>query len=601
MRFLKTSIRNKLFALLLLSTVIPIVTSIIITYFYNKESLKNRTIEENSLIINVGKTDLSNYVQSIINNSLSIYASPFMDRILSEQLPNYQLDSYVLASTQAIAHSTKDIAQVFQYYFINQRGYLLYQDNFLRKTYVFEPPFSVKPSPYQVYMESTHPSGDYGIGRISGAKQEPVFTIIRPLYKVPSTEMIGWLAIDVRLDALRSLASQMYNQQKEDLFILDEQGSILYASDEKLSGSKSEEAWISQILHSGNESGSLESKSSAFSGIMIYSKLQAASTNWTIVKRIPYDTLYQHARTLTWINTVVACAFLLLSIIAIYVVTIQFAGPIKQLIRRITKIESGQLDEPIDINREDEIGILAQRFRMMMHTINDLILREYKMNLANKTNQLNMLQAQINPHFMNNALQSIGNTALENDAPNVYALISTLGQMMHYSMDTNQTVVSLSQELDYVKQYLLLQSQRFEDKLETTFDIASETLTIAIPKMIVQPIVENFFKHGFNPVIGTGRIHLYAVLEKDRLVLIVRDNGTGIPKERLQLIRSEFLQIGKQPNEPVEGIGLSNVMLRLQLYYGDAAELDLSECEPCGLQVRITIPIEGIERKVYDI
>ncbi|MFD0693553.1 sensor histidine kinase [Paenibacillus sp. GCM10027628] len=594
MRLLKTSIRNRLFALLLLSTVIPIFTSIIITYFYNKESLKNRTIEENSLIINVAKTDLYGYVQSIINNSLTIYANPFLDRILSEQLPDYQLDSYVLASAQAIAHQTKDIAQVFQYYFINHRGYLLYQDNFLRKTYEFNPPFSVKPSPYQVYIESTHLSGDYGIGRISEVKQEPVFTVIRPLYKVPSTEMIGWLAIDVKLDALRSLASQMYNQKKEDLFILDEHGSVLYASDEKLGGNQLEEGWVEQILNSGEESGSLESKSSAFSGIMIYSKLKVASTEWTIVKRIPYNSLYQHARTLTWINTVVACAFLLLSIIAIYVVTIRFTMPIKQLIRRITKIESGQLDEPIDINREDEIGILAQRFRMMMHTINDLILREYKLNLANKTNQLNMLQAQINPHFMNNALQSIGHTALESDAPNVYALISTLGQMMHYSMDTNQTVVSVMQELDYVKQYLLLQSQRFEDKLQVKYDIDPASLSVQIPKMIVQPIVENFFKHGFNPLAGVGQIHLQTFIDEHRLVLIVRDNGTGIPKERLQLLRSEIAHIANDSIEPLEGIGLKNVMLRLQLYYGDTAELDLSECEPSGLQVQIAIPVEGI-------
>ncbi|MCP3776036.1 histidine kinase [Paenibacillus sp. MZ04-78.2] len=169
------------------------------------------------------------------------------------------------------------------------------------------------------------------------------------------------------------------------------------------------------------------------------------------VKRIPGDYLYGHARTLTMINTVIAVLSLSVATAAVLYVSIRFTHPIKQLIRSMSKIQSGQLEERIEIVRNDEFGILAKKFRTMMETINDLIFREYKLKLANKTTQLKMLQAQVNPHFINNALQSIGASALDNDAPEVYELVSSLGRMMHYSMNTKDTIVPLSQELAYVE------------------------------------------------------------------------------------------------------------------------------------------------------
>lgn len=134
--------------------------------------------------------------------------------------------------------------------------------------------------------------------------------------------------------------------------------------------------------------------------------------------------------------------------------------------------------------REDEIGHLSRRFQSMMNTINDLILREYRLELANKTTQLRMLQAQINPHFINNALQSIGTLALQHEAPKVYALLASLAKMMHYAMHTDETIVPLEKELEHLNYYLQLQKQRFDDKFSYRYDIGEATRTIPVPKKI---------------------------------------------------------------------------------------------------------------------
>jgi len=286
---------------------------------------------------------------------------------------------------------------------------------------------------------------------------------------------------------------------------------------------------------------------------------------------------------------------------AVLLVTIRFTEHLKELIRKINRIEAGHLDEPIEIKSEDEIGVLARRFKMMMRTINDLILREYKLDLANKNNQLKMLQAQINPHFINNSLQSIGSLALEHHAPKVYSLISTLGQMMHYSMDMEETVVPLAKEIEYVNYYLLLQKQRFDDKLQVDFKLQDETLPLLMPKMIVQPIVENFFKHGYHTSDEIGSLKLTTVIEDETVLLIVEDNGSGIPEERLQRLRREMANSDYSIVERGESIGLINVLTRLRLYYGDRANLSLNNLEPHGLQVVLRFPLPNDGKQQHKI
>src|SRR5690606_23950938 len=135
--------------------------------------------------------------------------------------------------------------------------------------------------------------------------------------------------------------------------------------------------------------------------------------------------------------------------------------PIKRLIQSIHTMQGGNLQTEIPINSRDEIGVLARRFRQLMNQINHLVLREYRLEIANKTNQLKALQAQVNPHFLNNALQSIGTLALKHKDREVYALISSLGKLMRYNMNAEETIVPLKKEIEHVAAYLELQKQRF--------------------------------------------------------------------------------------------------------------------------------------------
>lgn len=591
MRLLTTSVRYKLIALMLISIVVPIAASIIVTYAYTKESVKQRSIEENTRLLSEGKTNISNFLNVVNNASLILYSNKTLDGILLNGVADNKDQSYVYTALQLVSKAANNIYQVYLHLDQGQNNsFLMYSDNF---TYGQAPaPFDVTDIvPYAAKTVPSHWSGNYGLQQIRPNRSALVFSIYRPLFRVPTQERIGLLAIDVQVDALRKLCAQLYDPAQEDLYIVDGGGTIVYVSNEREIGHNPEQAWIDGIAGGRAASGSMEKSESGYDGIILYDRIQLPYLNWTLVKRIPAQHLYSQARNLTMINTAVAVLCLSVATAAVLIVSIRFTHPIKQLIRSINRIQSGQMEEPIDIVRNDEFGILAKRFRTMMGTINDLIFREYKLNLANKTTQLKMLQAQINPHFINNALQSIGASALDNDAPEVYGLVSSLGQMMHYSMNTKQTIVPLSQELDYVNHYLLLQQQRFEEKLKIEYALEEEAGAVPIPKMIIQPLVENYFKHGFHKSHNTGVLRIATATADGKLRIIVEDNGIGMTEDRLAAVQSDLSDVRHESAESGDRIGLMNVMYRLHLYYGDQAALQLEQNEPRGLKITMTVPI----------
>ncbi|CAM4346362.1 sensor histidine kinase [Paenibacillus alkaliterrae] len=588
MRLMQTSVRYKLIFLMLISIVIPIVASIIVTYFYTKESVKDRTIAENTRLISEGKTNISNYLEVINNASLILYSNITLEGILSNGVTDNKERSYVYTALQLVSQASGHIYQVFLYLDKGQDAYLMYQGDF-KGGQIAPLRMDKDIVPYAAKTLPTHWSGDYGINLFPPKRQELVFSIYRPLFRVPTTERIGLLSIDVRVEALRELSAQLYDANNEDIYILASDGTVIYASDESEIGQKPQQTWVRTILGGTESAGSLETSESGYDGLILFDKIKLDYLEWTVVKRIPGHYLYEPARKLTMINAAIAVLFLSVATAAVLAVSIRFTYPIKKLIRSINKIQTGQLEEPIDISRNDEFGLLAKRFRTMMNTINELILQEYKLKLANKTIQLKALQAQINPHFINNALQSIGASALDHDAPEVYGLVSSLGQMMHYSMNMKETIVPLSQELEYVNHYLLLQQKRFEEKLKIEYALDERAGSVPIPKMIVQPLVENYFKHGFHQSPQTGLLKISTQLHNEMLQIIIEDNGSGITEDRLSIIQNELSYQNHEPGG--DRIGLINVMFRLRLYYGEQAVLILEKNHPHGLKITITIPI----------
>lgn len=596
----RSSLRFKLIVLMLIATIAPITASILVTNAYTKQNVRQNALRENTNLLFQGKQNVINYMNSLNETSLTMYKDLSFIGLITSGFSSYQTEAEIFRILQTISRQ-KDVFQVYMH--INDRpadslnSFLMIQE-FLKRgiqtnTQAQDYVIPMPNDSYEAVMEPTHMSDDYGLTQFPYYAQRTVMTMHRVIYRVPSKEALGILSIDLKLDTLNQLLAQLGNKG-EDLYLLDDKGTLLLSTDkEAVPGVALNKPWTQTVLASKEERGSLEADKS----IELYEKLTTPYLDWYLVKQIPYEHLYQGARDLTQIHMVILGILLLVVTLLTLLITVRFTRPIKQLLGYINQIQTGRLDVDIQVKTDDEIGILARRFRIMMQTINDLIKQEYKLNLANKTNQLKALQAQIHPHFLYNSLQSIGTLALQHGAPKIYQLLSALAKMMRYSMNTNETEVTLKQELDHVKAYMQLQLQRFENELEVEYDIDEKTLPLIIPKMILQPLAENYFKHAFDPRQPHNLLSFRSFLnaEGTYACLIVEDNGKGLSEEQLTDLRG---QLNKEPSsfEVTEenrsmNIGLYNVSSRLRLYYNEDAKMQLDALAPHGIRIIFWIPL----------
>ncbi|WP_248930316.1 cache domain-containing sensor histidine kinase [Paenibacillus hamazuiensis] len=593
---IRNSIRGKLILFLLGATILPIVSSIVITYYFTKQNVSQETIRSNSNLIYQGKTNIVTYLNIIEQTSLAVYKDQDLYSILETGgSDDFMVKNEVYRALQSISNSVRDIHQIYLYIAAAGRSHLFVHGQPGRNAPP-DPAFIPNVHKGGVSLEPTHISHSYGVGSSFYVPPSVVVSMHRSIFNVVTQRELGTLSIDINIEVIRSICEQLYDRNQEELYILDRSGRVIYGPDPSVWGKPLPKMWVPYLLEMTESNGTFEWNKPEFQGVHIFERMQTPYMDWVLVKSIPNEVLYHNAREVTQLNSTVFVIFLGLVIGATLYISFRFTQPIKNLLRYISQIQSGNMQVDIKVTSNDEIGILARRFRQMMQTINNLIMREYKLDIANKTNQLKALQAQINPHFLYNSLQSIGTLALQHDAPKIYSLLSSLAKMMRYSMNTNETLVPLKFEIDHVKSYLQLQMQRFENELSVTFDIDPQTLSTEVPKMILQPLVENYFKHGFDPREKTGELKIASSFADEAFLQItVEDNGRGMEPEQLEDLQNRLMR-DEYPGEAVSGsIGLVNVKSRLALYYEGQSRIELERREPSGLKVTLAIPLSREE------
>ncbi|WP_339270137.1 sensor histidine kinase [Paenibacillus sp. FSL W8-0187] len=585
------SIQTRLITFMLAVTTIPLLLSLFITFTHTRESVKEQTVNENIRLIYQGATNLMNYLRGIDRASLSVYSDPHFLRNLALDPDNHRVVAELYTTLQAIQTGTQDVHQIYLHNNLTGQSTQV-SSNLPRREFRQAPYHKIEEfGTGNTAIEPVHQVHSYGFPpRPADILNFEVFTFYRSITNVPSPDQYALMAIDVKLDSILAICDQLYAKGEEQLYLIDDKGSIIYGPDPQQRGQRLDDpvlmGKIAQADH-GYYDGA--------DAMIVYEKLDLPYAPWTLVKQIPHQTLYKHSTELTSINAIIAILALFIVIFGTLWISIRITKPIKQLTSYMNQVKTGRLDVDIEVTSPDEIGILSRRFRTMMDTINNLILREYRLEIANKTNQLKALQAQIDPHFLYNSLQSIGTLALQHNVPRIYSLLSSLANMMRYNMRNSEGKVTLQDEINHVRLYLELQKQRFRDQLDITWDLDPESLTAPVPKMILQPIVENYFKHGMNTHAGVGHISISSLISEDlRLIVVVENNGSSIEEAELASIRSKLATAYGHPDRHDAGndsIGLLNVLMRLNLYSDNKAGLTIENVVPHGVRVTLDINI----------
>jgi two-component system sensor histidine kinase YesM len=278
---------------------------------------------------------------------------------------------------------------------------------------------------------------------------------------------------------------------------------------------------------------------------------------------------------------------LIVSLVLAYLVARGVTKPIGEMTRAVKKVAAGDFSVRMKVPQEKEFWELTTAFNQMGGEIDRLIYENYAIKLKETQSQLIALNLQLNPHFLYNTLNVMNLISLENGQRELSQMIGALSRMLQYALKQTDGLVSLSEELEWLKNYLTIMEGRFDGMFEVAYDVEEAAYSFQVPKLILQPIVENCFVHGHIGSQPGGRITLSVGLHGQELHLSVEDNGEGMDVTRV-------LQEMRQPAID-RHIGLSNAYQRMKLIYGKEADIHLSALPSGGSRVTLVIPQKALE------
>lgn len=393
---------------------------------------------------------------------------------------------------------------------------------------------------------------------------------VRLLYSPNTFKEMGLIAFEINQDKIPEMYLDLSTDFIEDVTILlDDYSTVASSSSQGLSDKEMQ--WVKDNTREWSyKSDKLRRE--------VISCIAVKDTPWIIVSRASMGRLYttDMGAFKSIFILIMICEVILLSIFSIFF-AVDIVNPINKLARTIKKFKENNIHEDLVLERDDEIGYLANSFNDMASQIDTLVNSVYKEQLTRKESELKALQSQINPHFLFNTLESINWMAQLNNVPEIRDMVTSLAALMEASIGKGSPKVPLKKELKYVDNYLLIMKNRYGDRLNYESDVDESTLRIEVPKLILQPLVENAIYHGIDRTRKQGLIKLTIKRQEDKIYIEIMDNGKGMMPEEVQSLNEAF----KEDNHEYllginkKSIGLVNVNGRIKLFYGQDYGLEI--------------------------
>ncbi|WP_339315371.1 sensor histidine kinase [Paenibacillus sp. FSL R10-2734] len=266
--------------------------------------------------------------------------------------------------------------------------------------------------------------------------------------------------------------------------------------------------------------------------------------------------------------------------------------PLTRILRSMLKFQSGDFSQQVDSISNDEIGKLGRGYNQMVRRIDELVNEVYVSELHEKEAKLKLLQSQINPHFLYNILDTIAWTSRQQGNPIVAQMIGSLSQMFRLRLNNGKDMATLQEELAIIDNYLSVQKLRFQDRLTHEFNIPPDLMSLPMPSMLLQPLVENSVIHGLEPMEEPGLIQILVVkTDTKRCIVDIIDNGMGIIEETMSQLQAKLTEHTSHKQKYLEGsFALYNIKERLHMFYGNESKIEITSLLGKGTRVRLIIP-----------
>lgn len=314
---------------------------------------------------------------------------------------------------------------------------------------------------------------------------------------------------------------------------------------------------------------------------------------WKILMRIPRSALMRNLDQTRQVVVIFVIGSFCILMFLYESLLRRFREPVKKLEAGMNEIQKGNFSARVDVEREDEIGVLAKGLNQMAEELEAYIHRVYVAEIRQREAELDALKSQIKPHYLYNTLDVIRMMALEHDDEQTAGMVESLSRQLKYLIGYNSDLVPLSRELDNIREYFRIMKVRYENRICLEIDVEDQIAECSIIKLSLQPIVENAVKHGLRPKKGEGSVRIEAFVDEDLLEITVMDDGVGMSEETLEKLQNalESDEIGEKQEDGWHHVGLKNAYDRIKKNFGEEYGLEIMSSEGIGTVVTMHLPV----------
>ncbi len=424
-----------------------------------------------------------------------------------------------------------------------------------------------------------------------GGEEERIFHISKQMYdfKDIGKGPIGTVIMSVSESVLHAVCSTA--QEGAEVytvnFISDQENHILTYPDSFYSGI---------VLAEGRAVKEFVEKTGVLAGKRIaVNRYENENLGWYFYNAYDEDYILREVRHIQYLTIALGAALLLASVFLIRYTVSLIARSTQSIVSGILQVQRGNLDVQVSVESRDEMGQIADNFNTMTGKVQSLIEEVRSAGEKQRDAEIRALEAQINPHFLYNTLDSINWMAIEKGEYQISRMVRNLGVILRYSVDKSNKMATVAEMADWLEKYVSLQRMRFNDAFECEIHVQPETEEIRVYKLLLQPFVENAIVHGFKGIEWGGILRVDVMLSenRDEMDIIIEDNGKGISRE----LAEKFNDRDTALQDDGRSIGLHNAFSRMQMYYGNRASWNVSSIPDVGTVITLKIPADTAVKK----
>ena len=588
-------LRDSIWKFMIMQALIIVLIVSILSYFSANTAMQKQVVSFSGEILKIKANDVDNYIEDMERQSqyilqqLSVYAvldkvsnldksNPYFDIMASGIMvgtDNDQLD--ILLDTMVTRREIQSVA------ILDNEGVIWAYDNYGSSSIEIQTILDIDTISKLMDISNSSESGLEAY-LYDDNSDEKVLFFTRCIYSPEDYKKVGYLVLIANTDSLASIISSGIDDEGFNIAVYSDNDKPVYIGGNDISSNHIEEFIDKNISWQVNKKEEV-----------LFVRALTQREGWSLVSSQRLDILFHDI--LRYRQLIFALSVIIMSVLVL--ASWRFASDIVRPISAVTeamqRVRAGETDVDVVIDRNDEIGYMSETFNTMVDENKRLVNDIYREQITKQEAELQAMQSQINPHFLFNTLEAISWKARLSKVDDISEMVEDLSDIMRSSIGKNSSMTQLCDEIKYIKKYLDIMKRRFEDRLAIKINIDESLNDYLIPRLLIQPLIENAIYHGIERMRQGGIIFVGAKVVGDKTIINVCNTGNGLPKDVVDKINGDLRRgsdeyfYSLQSNQS-KNVGLENANRRIKLSYGEEYGIQLVTKVGYYLNVIMTLP-----------